>query len=363
MASKIFFDHQIFTKQKIGGISNYFFNLGIEMIKMNLDIKFFSPLHRNKYLLQIPKKNRFGSYVNFLPGRINNSIDLINFHISKKYLDKNSYDLIHQTYYSKKILSKLPKILTVFDLISEKYPNYFKNFKDLREEKKFSIENSQHLICISETTKNDLIEYFGVDPKKITVTLLASNLSNDLIEIKNKMLKNFILFIGNRRGYKNFDGFIEAFSKSNLIKKNFKIMIVGGEKFGNEDFEILKKNEMTLDHIQIANEKKMSLSYIYSNVALMVYPSLYEGFGLPILEAMACGCPVLSSNGGSLQEVGGKNIEYFDPLDTDDMSFKFDKILSSNTNLKNQIAHGYKQSQKFSWEKCAKETIQVYQNI
>ena len=129
MASKIFFDHQIFTKQNIGGISNYFFNLSLEMIKMNVDIKFFSPLHRNKYFSQIPQKNRFGSYVNFLPGKTNNLMDFINFYISKKYLVKNSYDLIHQTYYSKKNLTKLPKILTVFDLISEKYPNYFKNFE------------------------------------------------------------------------------------------------------------------------------------------------------------------------------------------------------------------------------------------
>lgn len=288
---------------------------------------------------------------------------MINLNISKRYLEKNSYDLVHQTYYSDKIITKLPKILTVFDLISEKYPNYFKNAKDLKEQKKFSIKNSQHLICISENTKNDLIEYFDVDPKKITVTLLASNLSSKIIEIKNKKLKDFILYIGNRRGYKNFERFIEAFSKSKLMHKNYKIMIVGGEKFTKEDFEILNKNKMSLNHIHIANEKKMSLAYIYSNVALMVYPSLYEGFGLPILEAMACGCPVLSSNGGSLPEVGGKDIEYFNPLDTENISFMLDKILSSNTILNKKIVSGHIRSQKFSWEKCAKDTIQVYQNI
>ena len=87
---------------------------------------------------------------------------------------------------------------------------------------------------------------------------------------------------------------------------------------------------------------------------------MYEGFGIPILEAMTLGCPVISSNGGALKEIGGDGIEYFNPLDIDDISYKLDKILSSNEILNNQIKYGINRTQHFSWEKCAKETIQVY---
>ena len=248
-------------------------------------------------------------------------------------------------------------------MISEKYPNYFKNYQDINDQKKISIENSQHLICISENTKNDLIKFFGVNPKKISVTLLASNISSEFIELEHKKLKNFILFIGNRRGYKNFEGLIKAFSKSEFLKKNFKIMIVGGEKFGKEDFQILRKNKLNTDHVFLVNEKDMSLTYIYSNVALMVYPSFYEGFGLPVLEAMSCGCPVLCSNGGSLPEVVGNEIDSFEPSDIDQMSSLIEKIILSNHTQKKIIEYGKNRVKQFSWDKCANQTLDIYKKL
>ena len=144
------------------------------------------------------------------------------------------------------------------------------------------------------------------------------------------------------------------------MRENFKLIFFGGEKVGKNDFEIIKKKKLTSNNILFLNDNQTNLSFLYSNVAALIYPSFYEGFGLPIIEAMSFGCPVISSNGGALEEIGGKGIEYFNPLDIDDISFKLEKILSSNETLNTQINYGLERCQKFSWEKCAKETIDVY---
>lgn len=363
MIPKVFFNHEIFTKQKVGGVSNYFFNLGLNMIETNTDVKFFAPLHRNEYFLKINKNNKFGLNLKYIPGKLNYILDNLNFYIAKKYLKRNSYNLIHQTYYSKKVFPYLPKILTVFDMITEKFPKYFDKIDDITELKKKSIQNSDHLICISQNTKKDLIDYFGVDPNKISVTLLASNLWNEFIEIKKKKFRNIILYVGNRRGYKNFDFFVKSYSNSNFIKSNFKIGIYGGEKFNKIDYEILRNYNLDKNNFYFFDSSKFDLSFIYSNVSVLVYPSLYEGFGLPVVEAMSCGCPVICGTGGSLLEVGGQGLKYLDYNDSNSLTVLLENLLNSEQEQEKNIEYGYLRSKNFSWKKCSNETLKIYKEI
>ncbi len=197
--------------------------------------------------------------------------------------------------------------------------------------------------------------------RKISVTLLASSFSNSKINEKKKF-KNHLLFVGSRKGYKNFDGFLRAISISKFLKNNFKIILFGGEKVNKDDHELIKKYKINYENILFLNDSNYSLSYLYSNVEALIYPSLYEGFGIPILEAMNFGCPVISSNAGSLREVGGEGIHYFNPTNPENIAHILETVLSSKQNLDNSISYGFNRTNHFSWSSCAKKTLEIYKS-
>ncbi len=249
-------------------------------------------------------------------------------------------------------------VCTVYDLINEKFPNYFSNSLEITKIKEETFKRANHIICISENTKKDLIQFFNINEKKITVTLLATDYKKSLN--LQKKLQNKLLFVGSRRGYKNFEGLIKAFSISKFLKNNFQIIAYGGEKFNIDDKKILEKYNLNNKNVTFLNDKNVDVDFLYSNVAAFIFPSLYEGFGLPVLEAMKCGCPVILSNGGSLKEVGGESLDYFDPQNTESIKDNIENMLFSEDLQKKTIEYGFSRSDSFSWEKCAKETLEVY---
>ena len=359
---KIIFDYKIFYQQKVGGISNYFFSLGKEMIKNGVDVKFLCPIHKNNYLDKIPSHNKKGFKILF-PSKFKKIVELVNQRVSNYYFNKSSPDIIHNTYYSN-IENKNKSVCTVYDMINERFSHLFKNSDQITEIKKNTIMNCDHVFCISEKTKQDLIDLFKIEEKKISVTLLASSFeTNEFKNIKNKIYENHLLFVGSRYGYKNFEGLIRAYSHSSFLKNNFKIIAYGGEKKGKEDFSIMKKNNVNQENIIYLNDSDIEISKLYQNVSALIYPSFYEGFGLPILEAMQLGCPVISSNGGSLEEVGGDKLFYFDPTSTDSIKYTIEKVLDSQETMQGLINYGFLRSKEFSWSKCALETLSVYNKI
>ena len=359
---KIIFDYKIFYQQKVGGISNYFYNLGREMIKKEVDAHFFCPLHKNDYLEKIPPNNKKGIKI-FFPSKFKKIVETMNQKISESYFYKNSPDIIHNTYYSNTAY-KNRSVCTVYDMINEKFSHLFKDSNKITEIKKKTIKNCDHVLCISEKTKQDLIDLFKIEEKKISVTLLASSIDkNEFKNLKKKIFENHLLFVGSRRGYKNFEGLIKAYSISSFLKNNFKIIAYGGEKKDKEDFNILKKNNIDSKNIIYLNDSDIHLSKLYQNVSALIYPSFYEGFGLPILEAMQLGCPVISSDGGSLEEVGGDKLSYFDPSSLESIKNTIEKVLASEETMQDLIKYGFLRAGKFSWSKCAKETLSVYNKI
>lgn len=360
---KIYFDYKIFYQQKFGGISNYFYNLANEFLNLKINFEICSYFYRSQYLKKIPKVNHRGVDISFIPGGFNPVFEFTNRLLMKSKNINIKNTLIHETYYSHHYLNKTKKIITVYDMINEIFPHDKRKSEIISRIKKKSIDRADQIICISESSKKDLIKYFDIDPSKITVTLLGSNLQVNNVILSKKKLKNIILFVGSRRGYKNFSSLIEVFSKSKEIKKNFKIGIFGGEKFSNTDSQILKKYNCSKENIVIFDEKKFSLKYLYSNVAILAYPSAYEGFGLPIIEAMSCGCPVVCSSGGSIPEVGGNGLEYFDSQNIDHFQKIIENILDSEKIQQQLIDYGYARSKLFSWKTCALKTINVYKKV
>lgn len=362
---KILYDYKIFYQQRFGGISSYFYHLANQIKETDNEFLFYSPVHKNFYFSNIRKQNRIGNYLRFLPSSGYKFYEFINHTFTEKFIKSYKPDIIHETYYSnKKYILKKKMVCTVYDMINERYPDFFNNHKEISLMKKKTIDRADKVICISNKTKEDLINYFSINENKIEVVYLASGIKEKKLTVNlEKKYPNHLLFVGSRRGYKNYSNFISAYSNSRILRQNFKIIFFGGERVSNFDYEIIKRNKINPKNILFLNDKQTNLAFLYSNVAALIYPSFYEGFGLPIIEAMSFSCPVISSWGGSLKEIGGDGIEYFNPTDIDDISFKLEKILFSDETLKKQIKYGVERSQQFSWEKCAKETIDVYKDI
>ncbi|MCL2295425.1 MAG: glycosyltransferase family 4 protein [Spirochaetes bacterium] len=370
---KILYDHQVFEIQNIGGISRYF----SELLKRNLDAKLSLRYTDNVYLREecfkqynlLPraeyKKKKFLTKFNFKgKGRLINCYnylfnkksnkDLSNAHVRRR----NDYTVFHPTYYDPYFLKHLkgkPFVLTVYDMIHECLQNFFHSDKHTIPHKAKLILAADQIITISDHTKNDLIKFFPEVQEKINVVYLASSFPE--IEYISKK-ENYILFTGARWGYKNFDTFSRAVAP--LLKKYDMHLICTGALFSDDEMELLNSLGIADRTISKYAALDNELIKLYSKASAFVFPSLYEGFGIPVLEAFATNCPAVLSNTSSLPEVGGDAALYFNPYSIDDMRTQIERVICSPTLQNELIIKGKKRIKIFSWEKCYQETIEVY---
>jgi glycosyltransferase involved in cell wall biosynthesis len=227
------------------------------------------------------------------------------------------------------------------------------------------VERASHIICISESTKNDLINFFKVDESKISVIHLG--LEEQFAHSNYSSLKmcdtNFLLYVGLRGGYKNFNKFIIAFTSSKILVQNFKIICFGGGEFGKEERQFLIEKGLSDKNISQISGDDQDLARLYQKASALVYPSLYEGFGLPPLEAMAYNCPVICSNTSSIPEVVGDAAEMFDPYDVESIQDAIERVVLDNSVRNDLMSRGKERVKLFSWDRCARETLDVYRRV
>lgn len=361
---KILYDHQAFSIQRYGGVSRYFCEL-MKNLPSEHQFKLSVISTDNHYIQE--NKNKFRK-INFLPdkdfkgkGTIQKKLYSLNQYYSKHSITTNNFDLFHPTYYDNYFLNKLKKpfIITVHDLINIKFKDTFNIDDEIGFQMRRLINKANRIIAISENTKKDLIEIFNINPDKIDVIYHGYNKKNSLkSENIIKKFGQYILFVGARSQYKNFKILAEAISKLLKTEKNLKLVCVG-RPFNNEENLLLSK-------LGIANQTKAlyvnedTLNDLYSNALLFVYPSLYEGFGMPILEAFANNCPVCLSNTSCFPEIAGNAGAYFDPHDQESVLFAVKNVIYNNSYAEKLVLAGQERLKSFSWEKAAKETISSY---
>lgn len=241
-----------------------------------------------------------------------------------------------------------------------------------------AVRCAKKIIAISQNTKNDVVRLFRIDPKKISVIYIG--VDKQFIPVQNKseidrVLKQyklpdkFFLFVSTLEPRKNVVRLIKAYYKLTKFK-GYQItrlphLVLVGQKGWSykEIFDIVKKLNLKEKIIFADCIKDEDLPYLYNAALAFVFPSLYEGFGLPVLEAMACGCPVITSNISSLPEVGGEAILYVDPYNIDEIAKAMKKVLV-NEDLREKLRQkGLAQAKKFSWEKTARETLKILEQI
>lgn len=269
--------------------------------------------------------------------------------------------------------SPIPTVISVMDLAYMHFPKMFNN-NDLYQLKNwtaYSVKNAKKILTISKSSKNDIIKEYKVPAERVVVTypgvkdfryLTPRVYGMNQLKTNYDISDKFILFVGTLQPRKNIIRLIEAFSKLN--EKDIDLVIVGKRGWQYEDIlETPKKLnvEKRVKFLESVNDEELSELYKYAKC--FVLPSLYEGFGLPVIEAMKEGCPVITSNVSSLPEAGGDACLYVDPEDSADIASKIEMLINDEKLRKEMIEKGKKQVAKFSWEKTAEETLKVLMEL
>lgn len=364
----ILFDHQTFSRHDYGGVPRYFAELisGINKHTSHhayLPLLFSNTVHLNETGIMtksfFPNSSIIGKK-HFIYG-VNSAYNLYE-------LYNRPFDIYHATYYHSYFspyLEKKPFIVTFFDMIHERFAGEFPSLGEdmaLMKQKKKIAHLANRIIAISESTKNDIVDFLNIDPNKIDVVYLGSSLPK-LSPKEEHNLNNipYLLFVGKRNYYKNFFALVNAVHP--LLKQyQIKLICAGGGSFTKDESELLHsfKVEKLIEYNHIASDDK--LQELYQGATAFLFPTLYEGFGIPILEAFASGCPCVISDRSSLPEVAGEAALYIDPTDTESIRFGVERIILDDCLRANLTQRGYERLSQFSWEKNVHNTIKVYEN-
>ncbi len=309
------------------------------------------------------------------------------------YIWKEKLDLIHFPHFNVPLLTPCKFVVTIHDLILTHFPTirattlnptiYLLKNLAYRVVIFSAINRSKRIITVSEFTKEDLISQFKVKAEKIAVTyegvanlakgrdsLFVAKLDNQETLHQYHIDNNFLLYVGNAYPHKNLEMLLKVFAKLLHLKPELRLVLIGKEDYfykrvheSARALNLWQKENINSPVVFPGYISDAQLEVLYSEARAYIFPSLYEGFGLPPLEAMARSCPVLSSNRTSLPEILGTAALYFDPENEVEMLEKILRILDEEDLRKNLILSGLEQVKKYSWWQCANQTLAVYHQI
>ena len=365
---KIAFDHQIFGWQEYGGISRYAYELAAGLsTSCEQEVVIISPLYVNRYLAHAPQQLKIQGLQVPAFKRSGRVYRAINSMLVRPAIKRFEPDIVHETYYAARgVAPRSAKVvLTVHDMIHERFPEYFSIASPTRREKALAVTRADHVICVSEQTRLDLIEFLGVSPAKISVVYHGFSLTAvPQAAIENGALsRQFVLYVGSRTGHKNFVGLLHAYAGSQFLKDEFDLVCFGGGELTAKERELINQLGISAGKVRQVSGNDGLLGFYYQAARAFVYPSLYEGFGIPPLEAMSFGCPVICSNTSSIPEVVGDAAEQFDPANYESMQKAIENVVGNDELRRNLIERGNDRVGCFSWERCARETLDVYRRV
>jgi glycosyltransferase involved in cell wall biosynthesis len=363
---RILYDHQIFSSQEYGGISRYFYEL-LRRFAVDDGIDFELALrYSNNCYLRASDFTRPKTF--FKDKKFIGKTTLLNFFNGNKSRDrlvKADYDVFHSTYYDPyflKYIGSKPFVVTVYDMVHELYPEMYPGNDRTREWKRESLMRASKVIAISENTRRDVVRVYGLDEKKVEVIYLASSLVAVDSTTPVQLFKKYLLFVGQRVRYKNFPFFIRAVATLMQQDEELAIICIGGGGFNPEESALFDSFGIAgrVGQFSVPDE---TLAALYAKAIAFVFPSLYEGFGIPILEAFACGCPVVLADSGCFPEVAGDAALYFDSRDEGSLRSILKRIIGDEALRNDMRCKGFIRGREFSWDKTACETKAVYESL
>lgn len=354
---RVLYDFQAF-RQRVGGVSRYAVEL---MSNMPKDIECVLPniLSDNVYLAQngiphhsilfkcLPQKDKVYLGLNVMQ--------------SLWTLKTTKFDIFHPLFCNPYYLGKTsgkPVVVTIHDLNHFILPKLTVNAEIVQHKETITCKNADAIICVSEETRQNLLKYIGLPPKKCHT--IYHGIAQELIHSKGPRFHEnpYILYIGGRNGYKNFPRFLEAFCRMETKVD----LVCTGSPWKESEVELINKLGIKERVFQkfVSDEE---LNNLLCNAEFFVYPSLAEGFGLPILEAARCGCPCVVSDLMCFHEVAGNTALYFNPKSVDDIAKTLEDAISDTDRLYRLADLGRENLKNFTWKKTAEKTAEIYRSL
>jgi glycosyltransferase involved in cell wall biosynthesis len=344
------FDHGIFVAQRYGGVSRYFVELARHLQRAGAGVVVDSPVYVTDGVRSLATEGVFirGVHVPAFPGvtRLGDALG--------RLLPSARSDILHETWYGRPGTRKrgIPIAVTLHDMISELLPDAVNGAALQTRRKREAVNRADIILCVSENTRRDAMRLLDLSPERLVVTPLASSLS---VVPRNESGKPYVLYVGKRGGYKNFSLLLDAFSATKTLRDSFTLVCFGGGAFTVEEHQRMAQ----AGEVVHVDGNDQTLARCYSGARVFVSTSRYEGFGLPLLEAMSAGCPVVAVAGGSVPEVGGDSVAYIAD-DAGDLAVALDRLLQVDAALREATASGLERSKHYSWERTAAITLDAY---
>lgn len=372
---KVLFDYSIFSLQHFGGVSRYIVELSRHLPQVgNVESEIFSIVHSNIHLKEYQStfEKPVSRYIDLMDfrgkGRLFKAINNFSFNFYRKRVKP---DIIHASYYKDAAKTSTPTCVTVHDMIHEiEWENHqgsdlIQQEKAWIDRKKIAIDNADLIFCVSESTKTELLKRFKLDEQKIHVTHLScSAVFSDRNPVEPKPIgtRHFILYVGNRAWYKNFSRLLKAFQYARC-RQDVDIVCFGGGPPTPAERNLIQSLGLSLK-VRFESGSDQTLARLYRQALCFVFPSRYEGFGIPLLESMASGCPVLCSNIDVFREICGETVTYFDPNSTEDLRDSLDAVATrSAADRESLVRAAAEVAHSFSWKKTAEKTFQAYISV
>ncbi len=352
----ILYDTYIYKLQKTGGINRY-----LTEIVSNLPKKFqpflFQKIENSLFLPSHPRIKNF-----WIPNALRLSPAILKWRM-------RSIDVVHPSYYhlcEPLTWSALPGkvVITVYDLIMMRFAERYSRSEKVIKDQKAALKRADHIICISHSTQNDLLERFPECESRSSVIPLAASLSSSKVSMERPFPNRYFLYVGGRTFYKNFILTLHAFAILRKKYQDLQLVVVGGA-FNDEEKKLLAQLKLSGAVFLVEYPEDELLSLLYQHSFALLYPSEYEGFGLPPLEAMKMGVPVIALNTSSLPEVVGTGGILLEPkkATASVLAEAVISLLESETLYKQLSCEALKQAHKFSWKRTVDETIEVYKGF
>ncbi len=344
------------------GVSVYTLNL-LRYFRKHADKNTqFKIFLRNKPSNDLPEVNRYFSYE-----VVSGALFWSQIFLPLRLYMKRGIDIFFSPAHYAPRFCPVPTVVTIHDLSYIYFPGDFlkKDLYQLRNWTRYSIHKAKKIIAVSKTTKNDIMKAYQIPEERVEVVYngYEKKIKDQRSKIKTKYTKNpYILYVGTLQPRKNITTLIQAFAKFKEQSPEFRLIVAGKKGWLFESiFNLVKELKLNRDVSFTDYVTDQQVAFLYKNAFCFVLPSLYEGFGIPILEAMSFGCPVISSFASSLPEVGGDACLYFDTQNSEDLVEKLD-MLKKDEKLRNGLVQkGKKRVKEFSWKKCAEQTLLIIQ--
>jgi glycosyltransferase involved in cell wall biosynthesis len=361
---RVLYDHQVFSLQDAGGASRYHFELirnlqGLDEIAIEALLGLHGSVMRFSSLQQV-RTRVLGRRTTMKPGLSRYAINELLSAVAAPL--RGRVDIYHPTLYrALPWVRRRGVVVTHHDCTHERFPHLFPNAASIMATKRKLFGQADAIVCVSASSQRDLLHFYDV-PEAKTHVIHHGFAPLGLVESGVEAGAPYLLYVGSRASYKNFGLLLEAFSRSGLAG-SYRLLAVGGGEFTTQEQGQIASLQLTGSITLAPKADDATLARAYRDAALFVYPSMYEGFGFPPLEAMSMGCPVLVNRTSSLPEICGDAVFYFDSSDQEELSQRLQSIVKDKQGLADKRKLGEQQVKLYGWSRCAHATLAVYRQV